>query len=1483
MSTISLRTYIREIDSLIDQGRLDEAIAHSRHILSKFPKHIETYRLLGKAYLENNQNSNAADIFQRVLSAVPDDFISCVGMSVIREEEGNLAASVQHMEKAFERQPYNSEIQIELRRLYGKRDGAEPPKVRLTQGALARMYIRGDLIKQGISELRTAINENPERYDLKTLLAETYLVGDQLAKAIDLASNILKKYPFNLTANRIIAKSLKAHDHPQEMAICTKRLYSLSPYEAYISEHAPTLEQVPDRAVTIDQVEWDEAQQNLSTKTRENILPWSTPSGRTDSSTNKGESESVPDWLSPPTREKEIIMPDENTGPSLPEDQNQNSNSNDQENSVPDWMQEAGWEKSSGTVDESIPVFDDLEGEDEIVPADIPAWLEDAAPEGFSLKSDTPSDQDKTESPHKPTAITEDNLIPISPLDDSPLDPLETGSRPEVIPAVKAEEPEMDVPSWLMNLELDEDSQETAIAWLDNMPESLRSNDDQQRRELGNDKPTATDDISNDLDWMGDLYNQEEEKSSTAELSENLVASELIPEQQQDDKLFNQEDIESIESEVPSWLDELGDENASIPSPEPSPEIIKEITPEELDISAETFSKELDEKIQQPVESEQVGSLMPDWLSEIDSEDETSSIESPPPAPKFTPKADEEHPDIPDWLGDFQEEQVVQEADVETDSLAWLKSLAEKQVAPDDELFTLPEEPSQAQAPEEIFTPVPEIEPIPESPADDELFTSAEEPIQAQAPEETFTPVPESELIPEISSDDETLSTEIPDWLSNLGDQEITKEPAASIEDLFTESEEEPKASLEEIITESKEEPSLSIEDLFAESEMDPEVSIEGIVAKSEKEPAASIEDLFSEDEMELETSILDIVAESENEPTASAESEFEDSASWLDQIDETSITETTESSTAEEDSDVLKWLEALEDDSETLPTDEDMRKSLTDDLVDKTPSIEQETTETPPGEEIQTEGMPDWLAELETDDQSEVSSLQSAIRQSDLPLTVEEKDFLERAEAKQDENADWLAKLDMVDDLPPAEPETPAIKVDVPEEKKQEKPIEEYEGTSVSGGILDRLKDSEQEGPEPEVPQWLENLKKEEDPQETAILWLKQFVEQGDKANLKAEIKRYTDELDPGDTVPGWMEDLKNEEDPQTTAMLWLEKLSGEREEASRTKPPREVPDESGWLADLEKEAAEQAKEPVKDKAQEFKDADEGWLADLEIDEKIKTSTDEDIPDWAQTEESGEIDEQDGETPPWMKATSPLEGDFYTDELAGDAEKKVEIPEWLAGYSEGEKPEEKTEPGPGTPASATAPSGEAPDQDEYTWVSSTDDPVKPSREPIDLNKAAISQLESILGISYQVAKGIVTYREKHGPYTTMEDLLNVPDIKDKQTIEILKPEVIIREVKEKPKPVEKTSPAVEEEPENRLTRARSLLSASKIDEALEHYEYLIIKKKSVPEVINDLIQASFDHPLDVPLMKTLGDAYMRVNKLNEALEAYSKAEDLLL
>jgi len=137
MAKVSLRAYNREIESMIDSGHLDEAIANCRHILKIFPKHLETYRLLGKAYLEYKRYPEAVDIFMRVLAAAPSDFVAHVGMSIISDEQNRLDDAIWHMERAFETNPANPAIQQEMKRLIGKRDGLEPHKVRLTRGALA--------------------------------------------------------------------------------------------------------------------------------------------------------------------------------------------------------------------------------------------------------------------------------------------------------------------------------------------------------------------------------------------------------------------------------------------------------------------------------------------------------------------------------------------------------------------------------------------------------------------------------------------------------------------------------------------------------------------------------------------------------------------------------------------------------------------------------------------------------------------------------------------------------------------------------------------------------------------------------------------------------------------------------------------------------------------------------------------------------------------------------------------------------------------------------------------------------------------------------------------------------------------------------------------------------------------------------------------------------------------------------------------------
>src|SRR5512147_897152 len=196
MAKISLRAYNHEIESMIEQGqRLDEAVAHCRHILIAFPKHLDTYRLLGKAYLEAKRHDQAVDIFRRVLVAAPEDFVSHVGMSIIADDKSRLDDAIWHMERAFEVQPSNAAIQGELQRLFGRRDGVEPPKIRLTRGALAHMYVQGELYTQAISEIRAVLAHDKGRTDMQVLLARAYLRNGQKAEASDACSALLSVSP----------------------------------------------------------------------------------------------------------------------------------------------------------------------------------------------------------------------------------------------------------------------------------------------------------------------------------------------------------------------------------------------------------------------------------------------------------------------------------------------------------------------------------------------------------------------------------------------------------------------------------------------------------------------------------------------------------------------------------------------------------------------------------------------------------------------------------------------------------------------------------------------------------------------------------------------------------------------------------------------------------------------------------------------------------------------------------------------------------------------------------------------------------------------------------------------------------------------------------------------------------------------------------------------------------------------------------------
>jgi tetratricopeptide (TPR) repeat protein len=469
MAKVSLRIYNREIESLIDQGNTNEAIAHCHHILKIFSKHLATYRLLGKAYLELKRYNEAVDVLGRVLMSVPDDFVSHVGMSIINDEENKLDNAIWHMERAFEAQPSNAAIQGELQRLYGRRDGMEPPKIRMTRGALAHMYVQGELYPQAIAEIRAVLSQDPNRADMQALLARAYFRGGQKADASDMCAQLLKRYAYCFDANRIMVDLLPSTLGAAESTqVYRMRVGELDPYATFSKGSVFQSDEVADAAINLERLEYTEetpSGQNWSSSALG--LKSGAPSVPTLTATS---SPNEPDWLksggfsdSPPNPFAPPQTPDQNL---------QSVKSVDDE--IPNFLRDAGW-GTSNSAEQPVSFFDEEEpASGGLTPAEIPDWLKGQAPPNAQPAAprnepaqtiETPDWLSGLDTPQtfgaEPAQAVDvpDWLSGLGEPQASANEPIQTGDVPDWLsglggPQASAAEPAQtgDVPAWMSGL-----------------------------------------------------------------------------------------------------------------------------------------------------------------------------------------------------------------------------------------------------------------------------------------------------------------------------------------------------------------------------------------------------------------------------------------------------------------------------------------------------------------------------------------------------------------------------------------------------------------------------------------------------------------------------------------------------------------------------------------------------------------------------------------------------------------------------------------------------------------------------------------------------------------------------------------------------------------------------------------------------------------------------------------------------------------------
>ncbi len=665
MSKVALRVYNREIETLIDQGHIDETIAHCQHILKLYPKHLETYRLLGKAYLEGRRYPDAADIFQRVLMTVPDDFISQLGMSIVCDEQKDLDGAIWHMERAFEVNPSNSGVQGELRRLYGRRDGLEPPKIRLTRGALAQMYTKGGQYQQAIAEIKSVLAEDPTRIEMRVLLARAFYRGGQKVEATELCIELLKQFPYCLDANRILVEVLPGTSLAQNLDTYKKRVQALDPYAALATGSIFEVESVPDNAVTLERLEWEPGA---------GAQEYSSPA----QSGQSGEA------------------------------------------AIPDFLRTSGWGPSTGEFKEG-PVDYGSEEPAAAAPADIaaaqiPDWLKAMAPPDSSA----PSAEQDAPAPAGQGLASED-LDWLAGLGG----PVAGGAQPGVESQPEAAEPaaSADQPDWLKDLggPVAEDlpsmeSRPPAVeaAPAGEQPDWLKDLGGAAGGDLSSveSQPQATEPAStgDTPDWLKDLGGDQGQAASqpAATLPETTSAQPEAAQPAASDEL--------------DWLKNLGGaadvaapQAESLPIPRPEANVKKDLSGDDEDIppmtapvsGPGTSESEQDDAMKwleslaqkQGAKAEELitnpndrTEHAPDWVAKVD-EAPAAPKQAEAPA-KFVPEKPVEIDDDapPGELSPVISGGPGTTASEQDDAMKWLESLAEKQGAKAEELITDPGE-----------------------------------------------------------------------------------------------------------------------------------------------------------------------------------------------------------------------------------------------------------------------------------------------------------------------------------------------------------------------------------------------------------------------------------------------------------------------------------------------------------------------------------------------------------------------------------------------------------------------------------------------------------------------------------------------------------------------------------------------------------------------------------------------------------------------
>jgi hypothetical protein len=633
--------------------------------------------------------------------------------------------------------------------------------------------------------------------------------------------------------------------------------------------------------------------------------------------------------------------------------------------------------------------------------------------------------------------------------------------------------------------------------------------------------------------------------------------------------------------------------------------------------------------------------------------------------------------------------------------------------------------------------------------------------------------------------------------------------------------------------------------------------------AKAPASPPAPLEESLEsrEDKMVVEDDLpdwlRDVEEEAPAEPVAALEAADadkmiveDDLPDWLRDVEEESSFEASLEEPATvfaDDADLPDWLRDVEEESsfETSLTTSDQTspaEALFDSVGSSMDSVYgDEVSETAGDKIIVEDDLPDWLRDVEEEASVEpaggLSAPSSDRKVSDIGTFDVEGDKI----VVEDDLPDWLREV-----------EAETLFEDVAETSANVGDLDLIDEDDLPDWLRDAQEESALEAPasprpasakldEEDLPDWLKEAQEEVTELDS--------VPAGAMAEDTSAILSADDGLIEEEDLPDWLKEVQEDEPFDSVEISEADKVT-----------EADLPD---WFGDVSDEAS--APPPV------------GAPASFEPPESMPEAEaliGEDLPDWLQefedeTEETaiGSLDIRAE-----VAAVEPAMAEEISDE---------DLPDWLRGVEEEisevisqeeSLPSPKAEPIPTPVAEVETISTIIEAAPEEAEVIGQEAAIEPEPEPV----ATPPIPAPVPALTSEIPDWLKKLRETQDEPTLQPVPVITPGLTPQPMASV---QPVVGVVSEPATTAQSNLPA---DADKRLALARSVREKGEWDKSLPIYESLIASGAHLDTIIEDMRQSSQLYPTNYMLYQIMGDALMKDGRLQNALEAYRQALEVL-